>query len=239
MSKHQKRISAPRSWPIQRKEHYWTVNPIPGAHPARHSIPLLLIIRDLLDLADNTKEAKRVLHEGNILVNGKERKDYRFPVGIFDIISIPKIEKHYRVLTDKKGKLTFTEIKEEDSKTKLCRINNKTIIKSGKVQLNLHDGRNIIGSNELKTKDSVIVSIPENKIIEKYAFSEGNHAMVIGGKHSGEVGKIESIKEIRSSSPNMVIISQDDQKIETIEDYVFVVGEDKLEIDLEGTGISA
>ena len=234
MSKHQKRISAPRSWPIRRKEHYWTVKPIPGAHPVSHSIPLLLIVRDLLDLADNTKETKRILHEGNILVNGKKRKDYRYLVGIFDIISIPGIEKHYRVLTDRKGKLTLTEIKEEDSQTKLCRINNKTIIKGGKVQLNLHDGRNIIGSNELKTKDSVIISIPENKIIKKYAFSEGNHAMVIGGKHSGEVGKIESIKETRSSSPNMVIISQDDQKIETIEDYVFVVGEEKLEINLEG-----
>ena len=150
MSKHQKRISAPRSWPIQRKEHYWTVKPRPGAHPANHSIPLLILVRDLLKLADNTKEAKRVLHEGNILVNGKIRKDPKYLVGIFDIISIPKIEKHYRVLTDRKGKLTFTQIKEEDSKTKLCRINNKTIVKGGKVQLNMHDGRNIIGSNDVK-----------------------------------------------------------------------------------------
>ena len=234
MSKHQKRISAPRSWPIQRKEHYWTVKPRPGAHPANHSIPLLILVRDLLKLADNTKEAKRVLHESNILVNGKIRKDPKYLVGIFDIISIPKIEKHYRVLTDRKGKLTFTQIKEEDSKTKLCRINNKTVVKGGKVQLNMHDGRNVIGSNEVKTKDSVIISIPDCKIIERFAFSEGNHAMVIGGKHSGEVGKIKSIREVRSSSPNMVTIMKDDHEIETIEDYVFIVGEDKLEIDLAG-----
>ena len=234
MSKHQKRVSAPRSWPIKRKEHYWTVKPRPGAHPARLSIPLLLVVRDFLELADNSHEAKRILHEGNVLVNGKVRKDYKFSVGIFDIISIPKNEKYFRVLTDRRGRLTLTQIKEEDSKTKLCRINNKTVVKGGKVQLNMHDGRNILGSNDYNTKDSVTVSIPDNKIIGKYAFQEGNHVMVIGGKHSGELGKIKSIREVRTSSPNRVIISQDNKEIETIEDYVFVVGEEKPEIDFEG-----
>ncbi|MDY6964736.1 MAG: 30S ribosomal protein S4e [Halobacteriota archaeon] len=234
MSKHQKRISAPRSWPIGRKEHYWTVKPGSGPHPTEHAIPLLILIRDFLNLADNSKEAKRILHEGKVLVNGRVRKDHKFPVGIFDIISIPLIEKHYRVLTDHRGKLTFTQISEEGSKTKLCRVNDKSTVKGGKIQLNMHDGRNIIGSNDIKTKDSVIISIPDNKILKRYSFDEGNYAMVMGGKHSGEVGVIKSIKKLRSSSPNLISIQKGEKEIETVEDYVFIVGEDKLEIDLKG-----
>jgi len=53
MGKHQKRIAAPRSWRIGRKTAYWTVKPRPGPHPGDRSMPLLLIIRDMLQLADN------------------------------------------------------------------------------------------------------------------------------------------------------------------------------------------
>jgi Ribosomal protein S4E len=88
MGRHQKRIAAPRSWKIERKTAYWTVKPRPGPHPGNRSIPLLLIVRDMLKLADNSKEAKRILNEGNVTVDGKVRKDHKFPVGIFDLLSI-------------------------------------------------------------------------------------------------------------------------------------------------------
>ncbi|MDY6865310.1 MAG: 30S ribosomal protein S4e [Halobacteriota archaeon] len=234
MSKHQKRISAPRSWAIKRKEHYWTVKPSPGPHPIEHSVPLLLVLRDFLGLADSSKEAKKILNEGKIMVNGKVVNDYKLPVGIFDIISIPLNEKHYRVLTDNRGRLTITQIREEDAKSKLCRVNNKTTVKGGKTQLNMHDGRNIISSEDIKTKDSVIISIPDNEVMERYPFKEGSYAMVMGGRHSGEVGVIKSIKVLKRSSPNLVSITHGENEIDTIEDYVFVVGEDKVELDLKG-----
>jgi len=234
MSKHQKRISAPRSWLIQRKESYWTVKPRPGPHPMEHSVPLLLVIRDFLDLADNTKEARRILNEGKVRVNGKVVKDHKLPVGIFDIISVPLNEKHYRVLTDNKGRLTLTQISGEAANTKLCRVNNKTTVKGGRTQLNMHDGRNILCSDDIKTKDSVIISIPDNGILNRYPYQEGSYAMVMGGQHSGEVGVIKSIKVLKSSSPNLVSITQGENEIDTIEDYVFVVGDDKLELDLKG-----
>ena len=87
MSKHQKRIAAPGSWQISRKTAWWTVKSRPGPHPKDRSIPLLLIVRDMLKLADNSKEAKRILNEGKILIDGRIRKDHKFPVGIFDILS--------------------------------------------------------------------------------------------------------------------------------------------------------
>ncbi|MFZ2071970.1 MAG: 30S ribosomal protein S4e [Halobacteriota archaeon] len=234
MGKHQKRIAAPRSWRIERKTAYWTVKPMPGPHPRNRSIPLLLIVRDMLKLADYSKEAKRILHEGNILVDGKRRKDHKFPVGIFDILSIPAIGANYIVLLDRKGKLALVALGEEGASRKLCRVNNKTMIKRGQVQLNLYDGRNILtgGREEIRTHDSIMIALDSNAILQRFAYKEGSKVMVIGGTHSAQTGEIEEIMTVRSPEPNVVKIKPLDggDSFETIDEYVFVVGEEKVEI---------
>ena len=230
---HQKRIAAPRSWKIERKVSYWAVDPVPGPHPKDRSMPLLLLIRDMLKLADNAREAKRILNEGNVVVNGKVRKEHKFPVGIFDILSVPKLKAHYMVLLDKKGKLSLIQIDEEAASRKLCRVDGRTTIKTGKRQLNLHDGRNIVpgeGGDEIKTHDSLIISVPDNEILQHFAYEAGNKAVVIGGKHSAETGEIEEIRKTKSSDPNVVRIKQPELSFETIEDYVFVVGKEEIAI---------
>jgi small subunit ribosomal protein S4e len=94
VSRHQKRVTVPRSWPIQRKAHTWVAKSSPGPHSAEDSIPLLTVIRDMLKLADNAREAKRILYEGNVLVDGIIQKNYKLPVGIFDVISVPLQNQH-------------------------------------------------------------------------------------------------------------------------------------------------
>jgi small subunit ribosomal protein S4e len=230
---HQKRIAAPRSWKIKRKASYWSVDPRPGPHPKDRSMPLLLIVRDMLKLADNSREAKRILHEGNVVVNGKVRKDHKFPIGIFDILSIPQLKANYMVLLDQKGKLSLIEIGEEEASKKLCRVEGEKEIKTGKIQLNLHDGRNILPeeqSEEIKTHDCLMISVTDNKILQHFAYKAGSKVVVIGGKHSTETGEIEEIRKMKSSDPNVVRIKQGERSFETIEDYVFVVGEEKIEI---------
>ncbi|MCJ7638664.1 MAG: 30S ribosomal protein S4e, partial [Euryarchaeota archaeon] len=83
---HQKRISAPKSWPIAKKTHKWVVAASPGAH-SRDAVPILVVLRDLLHLADNAKEAKRILHSGNVTVNGRVVKKYKAQVGLFDVVA--------------------------------------------------------------------------------------------------------------------------------------------------------
>jgi small subunit ribosomal protein S4e len=230
---HQKRIAAPRSWKIKRKASHWSVDPLPGPHPKDRSMPLLLLVRDMLKLADNSREAKRILNEGNVVVNGKVRKEHKFPIGIFDILSVPQLKAHYMVLLDKKGKLSLIEISEDAASRKLCRVDGRTMIKAGKRQLNLHDGRNILPgerSEEIKTHDSLLISLPDNEILQHFAYEAGNKAVVIGGKHSAETGEIEEIRKTKSSDPNVVWIKQAERSFETIEDYVFVVGKEKIEI---------
>ncbi len=235
MGKHQKRIAAPRSWKIERKVSYWTVKPRPGPHPKDRSMPLLLVVRDMLKLADNSREAKRILNEGNVVVNGKAGKDHKFPVGIFDIISILLVKTNYMMLLDKKGRLSLVEIGEEETSKKLCRVDGKRVMKEGKIQLNLHDGRNILPGErgeEIKTHDSLMLSMPDNEILQHFAYKEGSKVVVLGGKHSAQTGEIEEIKIVRSSEPDVVRIKplEGEGSFETIEDYVFVVGEEKIEM---------
>ncbi|MET1124739.1 MAG: 30S ribosomal protein S4e [Archaeoglobaceae archaeon] len=229
---HQKRLSAPKTYKIPRKVAKWVVKPSPGPHN-KEAIPLLIIVRDFLNLADTAREARRIIAAGEVLVDGVPRKDYKFPVGLFDVVTIPKIGKSYRILFDEKGRYIPKEV--EDADLKLYKIVNKTTLKGGKIQLNLFDGTNILGSNEYKTKDSLLMRIPEKEIVDHLRFEEGALVMITGGSHAGELGRLKEYKVVRSSSPNLVTVETESRDITTIEDYVFVVGKkdsDKPVIDL-------
>jgi small subunit ribosomal protein S4e len=229
---HQKRMSMPTSWKVPKKTNKWIAATCPGPHTKESSIPLLVILRDMLKLVDNAKEAKRILQEKQVLVDGVARKDLKFPVGIFDVVSIPINNQFYRMLQDSKGRLFLNDIEEERSKWKICRINGKTTVAGGKTQLNLHDGTNIIASNDYKRKDTIQISLPDKQILRKLEYKVGNTVFITGGSHSGLVGQIKEIEVIRSSKNNVVTISGNGTDTETIENYVFVIGEDKPIIKL-------
>ncbi len=231
MAAHLKRLKAPRTWRIERKVAKWTVKPSPGPHPIERSIPLLLVVRDFLRLADTGKEARKIIAAREILVDGKARRDYKFPCGLMDVISIPKINEHYRVLFDRRGVLQLARIDEERAKWKLCRIENKTMVRGGKIQLNLHDGRNIIVEEDnYRTGDVVRISIPEQEILEKIPMEKGYLAMITGGKHTGQIAEIEEIVVTRSPMPNIVKL----KGFSTIKPYVFPIGKDKPIVQLPG-----
>jgi len=232
VSRHQKRLSMPKTWNIQRKTHKWAVKASPGPHSGLKGIPLLLVIRDVMKLANSSREVKKILHDGNVLVDGVVRRDYKFPVGVFDVITIPKIDLSYRVFLDEKQRLSLRKI--SDPEVKLCKITDKTIVKGGNTQLNLHDGSNVVSDEySYHPSDSVILSLPERKVLKHLTYKPGSLALVIGGAHSGELATIEDVRKTRSAMPNMTALHSS-YDFETIEDYVFVVGKGTPEIETPG-----
>ncbi|VVB91340.1 30S ribosomal protein S4e [uncultured archaeon] len=227
MGRHQKRIAAPISWPVTRKTHPWVVGANAGPHSKETGIPLLVVVRDMLKIASNSREAKKIINEGNILIDGVPRKDYKYITGLFDVVSLPVINEHYRLLLDANNK--FKLFKEEPGATKLCRIDDKTVVRKGAIQLNLHDGSNLLASNYYKTFDTIMLSLPDRKITKHISYKPGNLALVVGGEHSGEIGKIKQIRKVRGSVTNMVVLSNESE-FETVEDYVYVIGETAPEI---------
>ena len=232
MSNHLKRLAAPRPLKIHRKEAVWTIKPSPGPHPLEVSIPLGLVVRDYLKLAENTKETKRIISNGDILIDGKQRKDYKFPCGLMDVITIPVMKNSYRLLFNERGKLTLVPIKFSEADWKLCRIENKTIINGKKTQLNLHDGGNIIvKKDDYKTGDVIKLSFKDNKIQDTYKFQKGTVSIIIGGSHVGEVANIEDFIIIPSSKPNLAKM-KGKTTFSTLQKYVFPIGKEKPIIEL-------
>lgn len=233
MSKHMKRLAAPRSWTIQKKNKTFIAKPSPGTHKTENSIALVSLIRDYLGYAQNSREARQIIQSGGVLIDNTARKDSNFPVGLMDIVSIPATKEYFVVLFDKRGKLFLSELKKKEAGSKFLKIVDKTIIKGGNLQLNLHDGRNIIiavkdpkkpKEDVFKTGDTLIFDLSKKAIKDHLKFEKGATVVVTAGSHRSKVVTVEDIKVTRSSMPNEVFLTGDDGKtFRTISDYVFVI----------------
>jgi small subunit ribosomal protein S4e len=228
MSDHLKRLNAPDSWHIAKKTTKFITKTAPGPHNA-NAMPIAVWLRDHMGLARNLKEVKQILHQNDVIINGRPCRDAKVGIGIFDIISLPKINKFYRILRDKNGRHVSIEIDAEAAKTRLCKVKNKTIVSGGKVQLNMRDGANLLADNTYKAGDSIILSLePETRfnIIDHFPFAVGNMAMVIGGRHSGKVARIVDIVKMPGSVPNKIILEDETAKtrFDTIAPYIYMVG---------------
>ncbi len=227
-----KRIAAPKAWKIPRKTSTWITKPKPGPHNLEASVPLNVLVRDMLGLAKTTKESKVIIKQGKIKVDGKVRKDLKFPVGFMDTISVPAINKYYRIVYDRLGKLITVEIDRNDANKKLVRVKNKTPVKGGKIQINLHDGRNILlEKTDIKTGDTLMIRVPDQKIEKTIRLEKGALAYIVGGGHTGELAKIEEIMKGTITRPPLVRLTGETEFL-TSKENVFAVGKDKPEVGI-------
>jgi small subunit ribosomal protein S4e len=187
---HLKRHAIPKSWPIQRKGTTFVVQPNRGFSD---SLPVLIILRDLLKVAQNRKEAKKMIHMKHILLNGKEVRDEKEGVVLFDIITLVPSKKNYKLIVLKNEKFNMEEIKEHEANTKIVKIIGKKVLKGKKIQLNMSDGRNFLADLKCKMGDSVLINLKNKKIEKCLPLAENSEAIIFAGKHSGEKGKIEKI----------------------------------------------
>ena len=203
-SSHLKRLAIPRSWPLPRKTTVWVTRQRAGAHSLERSMPLNIIVRDVLGMARSTREVKRILHQGLVKVDGRVVRDSRRGVGLMDVLTLG--EENYRCVLDTNGRLRYRVISDEEAKWKVCRIEGKSTVRGGMTQVHLHDGRNILveDASEHKTGDSLKISLPEQDILEHIKFGEGTRCMLVGGVHVGKLADVTKYVVKRSSMPNEV-----------------------------------
>ena len=231
-----KRKPAPRFWPIHRKEDPWVVKPSSGPHSLQNCLSMTLVLRDMLGVAETRREAQIELHQGKVLVDGKIRKD-DFPVGLMDVISIADANKYYRILPSHKG-LFLSPISKEETGFKLCRVEDKTTV-SGGVQLNLHDGSNLLvkvadpknpKEDIYRTFDVLKLNLLSKEIAGCMQLKEGNFVVITGGKNIGVKGKIVEIEKAEAKKRrNALVVVEDEQgnRFQTILDFVFSLGENQ------------
>jgi small subunit ribosomal protein S4e len=235
-------MSAPEFWKIRKKLIKWTVSPRPGPHKRSECIPLAVLARDVLELVDTGRDAKRLIKAGEILVDGKTRKDQKYPVGFMDVIEVPSVKKVYRAVVTAKGIEVF-EVPAKEAKLKICKIMDKTVLPGGNVQLNMHDGRNIIvkvknpktpKEDIYKTGDSLLIELPTQKIVEHVKMEKGSLVMITGGQNKGNTAVIKEMITTRSREPNKMVCERDKKTFESIKEYAFVIGGKKPLVSMGG-----
>ena len=225
MSRHLKSYAAPKSWTLLRKITKWILRPQPGKHPLEQSLPVGLLLKQV-GVAQTTREAKKIVNNKSVIVDGKAVTDVHQGVGFMDVIQIkPNIS--LRCTLDEKGRLKFDKVPEAEVNKKICRIANKTSTKGGKTQLNLSDGRNILSDKtEYKSGDSILLELPEQKITAHFPLEKGNTAFLTSGKHTGIIVTIDDIQG------NRIWCTTGKEKIETLKQFAFVIGKDKPALKL-------
>lgn len=200
---HLKRNSIPKTWPLVKKgTTYVTI----ASDSLGKTIPLIIVIRDILKIGRTRKEVKAILSQGSVKLNDKIIKEEKYPVRLFDTLVIG--EKSFKVSLKSK-KFSFEQGKQD----KISKIIGKSVFKK-KFQLNLDDGRNVLTTEKANVGDSVIIKDKKPEILP---LKEKSPVLFIKGKHLGEQGTIEKLEgknaiiklkdeKINSSTENILVI---------------------------------
>jgi len=228
-----KRISAPRQWDIARKEARFITKPSPGTHPIDRCYSLAVVLRDLLDMVATQKEVMQVLTRGEVLVDGVPRHDPGFPVGLFDVVSVPKENKAFRLVPSPDG-LVPRDIVSTEAGMKLCRVRSKVKITGGHIQFGFHDGRSMLDDKlAASCGDTVIMKVPKQAALDTVKLAKGATGLVVSGERAGQVGRIISVKKGTSSREKMISISLPSGETELPDRMIFAVGADKPALEVQ------
>src|SRR3989344_3001456 len=182
---HQTRQETTTKLPLPRKGTKYVVRAF--SH-LRESVPVLIAIRDMLHLAKTANEVKSMIKQKLLKLNGKVVEDPRESIRLFNVLEAGKT---YGLTLLSTGKFSLEEQKEKNKR--LCKVVNKKLLGKGKIQLNFHDGTNIISNEKIDVGDSVYLDF-ESKIKSCVSLGKGADIFVMSGKYSGLTGKVESVK---------------------------------------------
>ena len=213
---HLKRQKVPKSWPTHRKGTKFVVK---SQFNLEGGVPILVVLRDMLKVAQNRKEVKKALYSKQILLNNKVVKNEKNPALLFDVVTIVPSKKHYRIDLSNKGKFEAKEINENEAGKKISKIVNKKIIKGKKTQLNLSDGKNMLSEVKCNVNDSVVIDFAKKKIEKCLPLKEKSKVIIFGGKHSGTVGIVKKLKTERK----MAGLITEDKEINALIKQIIVI----------------
>ena len=139
------------------------------------------------------------------MINNVIRVDEKFPIGIFDIIEIPKTKEYFRLFQDEHSRFVLHKVSKEEAGIKPSKIINKTRLKKGKTQINLFD-------------------LKSNKIRSHLKLEKNVKIYLMEGKYTGHVAVVEDIIQTNNLNPSRLICGYKNKKFETLKKYAFVIG---------------
>ncbi|MEK6847230.1 MAG: hypothetical protein AABY16_03625 [Nanoarchaeota archaeon] len=177
---------------------------------SKSAVPVVVAVRDMLNLAATTKEVKQMVHDKMLKINGKTVHDIHQPIPIFGIFHA---DKTYKMIVKPTGRFEFEETSDA---IRLTKVIGKTLVREGEMQYNLHDGTNIISKNKINVGDTLVMDF-ENKIKKHIAIEKDKNVFVISGSNIGGSGSITAI------NGNNVAIKLHDKKEEVVLDKAQII----------------
>ena len=231
-SKKLKRQMAPLFWGIHRKNKRFVITVMPGSHPKNRSIPTAILLRDVLNVVTTLREAKSVIYNGKVTVDGIIRKSLHHSIGLMDVVELQGVSDVYRLVPTRGHTLQPIKIETDEKSKKLVKVTSKTTIKGKKTQLGFHDGRTIIAENDVNVGDSCLIQIPEQKILDVIKLEKNSQVIVIKGVNAGRIGYVDKIKDGSFSLSKRIDLVMDDKKIEIPLKLIMVIGKEKPVIQI-------
>ncbi len=254
MKQHLKTLAAPKTWPVSKSWGVFITRPFPSGALLEHTLPIDIALK-LLGKASNTREVKYILHNNTVLVDGVKAKHKKTPVKLLSTLSFQDIDEHYRLVISPKKKLCFENISKNEAQYTIARVNNKTMLKHGVLQVNLSNGWNFLmnafeqvlkheGLEKLNTYDSVLIHVLERKPVKVLPLKQKAAVLALGGRHLGIVGVFQGFEEQEETSKleqgviksrlakhkKTAIIKRDDQLLKVQLANLIVVGFEKPEL---------
>jgi small subunit ribosomal protein S4e len=230
-----KRISAPHHWLLSKVGGIYATKPSQGPHRLRECVPLNILLRNKLKLALNAREAKLIVmsKEGNIAIDGKIRKDPKYPCGFMDVVTLVRPKISYRLLYDYKGRFGLAKINSNEAEFKLCRIKRRAMGPKNVPYVVTHDGRTLrFPDPSISANDTVKLNLKTNEIRGHYQFKNGAKVMITGGNNIGRVGTILKTEKHDGSYDIVYVKDENNNEFSTRINNVFVIGNDKSEVSL-------
>jgi small subunit ribosomal protein S4e len=210
---HQKRLSAPKHYPIERKKTTY-VSTIKGSRDADSAIPASLFLREVVGYAETNKEAKEIVRNGDILRNGEELGDIQEGLGVLDLVELPKADETFRVL--KSGdNLDFVPVEDGEVVAKVVGKD----VEGDELVYRLHNGENYRTKDEFSTDNTLVLGDG----VEEIELEEGAEVLVIKGQHAGETAEVQEINK-RGMNPDTGVIENGEAFETQLDNLVAVSG---------------
>jgi len=176
----------------------YTFHPSAGPHKLRECIPLAILLQNRLKYALAAKDVYSIVRnkEGLVKIDGKIRRDPRYPLGMMDVVSLEKTGEHFRIMYDTKGRFQAHKIDANEAKYKLCKIVKKAMGANKIPYLVTHDGRTLrYPRPDIKKYDTVKLNLETGEIDAIIKFENAVTVLVTGGNNIGRVGTIQSVEK--------------------------------------------
>jgi small subunit ribosomal protein S4e len=163
-----------------------------------------------------------------IKIDGKVRRDPRFPLGIMDVVTIDKTNENFRILLDTKGRFLPHRIDHKEAGFKLCKVLKKRIGKAKVPHIVTHDGRTIRYPHpDVAINDCVKINLSTGAIDGIVKFNNNAIVMITGGNNIGRIGTLTSLEKHPGSFEIAHITDKTGHKFSTRLQNVMVIGDHK------------